>query len=315
MDDLELLWEYGRSGGSMPCARVAERYADLIYSAALRQVAQPACRRGCHAGGPDHPDEQGRDASAGNRGGRLAGQGDPLCSVDALKMEARRKNHERKAAAMRNATSGDDQAVQWEEFRAAGCRAAEAASRGRDACAAVSSGNTRRSLGAGRHGRSGRKRVSRARAIAQGVSARQGVQAGNAAWPTVLTANAVQPCRRRSSLWPRVSAAALPPLGPLALIAACVRALVDRQGKMDHRHMDHISGHCGLDPRCAAAAAWHSLSRPGRQMEPPARRAASLHRAVPACIGRATCSVVSRSMTPRTFILRATSIFRRRKPD
>jgi hypothetical protein len=37
-DDLELLWEYGRSRSTMAFQTVADRYIDLIYSAALRQV-------------------------------------------------------------------------------------------------------------------------------------------------------------------------------------------------------------------------------------------------------------------------------------
>ena len=41
MDDLELLWEFGRSRSPAAFETVARRYVDLIYSSALRQVRDP----------------------------------------------------------------------------------------------------------------------------------------------------------------------------------------------------------------------------------------------------------------------------------
>jgi RNA polymerase sigma factor (sigma-70 family) len=104
MDDLELLWEYARSGSHELFARVAQRYVDLIYSAALRQTRDPHVADDVvqavliilmHKAAKLKP------------GTILAGwllKATRYASLDALKMSARRKRHEQEAARMRRET-------------------------------------------------------------------------------------------------------------------------------------------------------------------------------------------------------------------
>src|SRR4051794_14412137 len=98
MDDLELLWEYARSGEQEVFARVAGRYIDLIYSAALRQT------RDSHLA---HDVTQAVLIILMNKAGKLPANTlvpgwlvkvTRYAALDALKMAARRKNHERRAA-------------------------------------------------------------------------------------------------------------------------------------------------------------------------------------------------------------------------
>lgn len=101
MDDLELLWEYARSGSPELFARVAQRYVDLIYSAALRQTRDPHVADDVvqavliilmHKAGKLKP------------GTILAGwllKATRYASLDALKMAARRTRHEQEAARLR----------------------------------------------------------------------------------------------------------------------------------------------------------------------------------------------------------------------
>src|SRR5947207_565703 len=115
MDDLELLWEYARSGSHDLFARVAGRYVDLIYSSALRQTGDPHVADDIvqavliilmHKAGKLKP------------GTILAGwllKATRYAALDALKMSARRKRHEREAARIRRevVTSGQPPAPQW----------------------------------------------------------------------------------------------------------------------------------------------------------------------------------------------------------
>src|SRR3954469_24872740 len=98
MDDLELLWEYARTGSHELFARVARRYVDLIYSAALRQTRDPHVADDVvqavliilmHKAGRLKP------------GTILAGwllKVTRYASLDAMKLAARRARHEQEAA-------------------------------------------------------------------------------------------------------------------------------------------------------------------------------------------------------------------------
>jgi RNA polymerase sigma factor (sigma-70 family) len=115
-DDLELLWEYARSGAQSAFATVAERYIDLVYSAALRQVRDP------------HVAEDVTQAVLiilMNKAGSLEpGTIVPgwlvrttrYAALDAMKLQRRRRKHEEQAAAMRSETASDNpDEVKWED--------------------------------------------------------------------------------------------------------------------------------------------------------------------------------------------------------
>src|SRR5687768_14877439 len=116
-DDLELLWEYGRSGDNQAFATVASRYVDLVYSAALRQVRDP------------HVAEDVTQATLiilMNKAASLpAGTVVPgwllrvtrYAALDAMKLQRRRTHHEQQAAVMRNQSSqsSDSNEVKWED--------------------------------------------------------------------------------------------------------------------------------------------------------------------------------------------------------
>ena len=105
-DDLELLWEYARSGSNDAFATVASRYIDLIYSAALRQVH-----------GDTHVAQDVTQAvliilmnkaAKLPAGTILAGwllNVTRFAAMDAIKLQRRRQNHERQAAEMRSETA------------------------------------------------------------------------------------------------------------------------------------------------------------------------------------------------------------------
>src|SRR5687768_7870189 len=116
-DDLELLWEYGRSGDNHAFSTVASRYIDLIYSAALRQVRDP------------HVAEDVTQAtliilmnkaSSLPRGTVVPGwllRVTRYAALDAMKLQRRRTHHERQAAVMRSEStqSSDQSGVKWED--------------------------------------------------------------------------------------------------------------------------------------------------------------------------------------------------------
>src|SRR3954468_2059434 len=98
-DDLELLWEFARSGSNDAFKAVASRYIDLIYSAALRQVH-----------GDTHVAQDVTQAVLiilMNKAAKLpAGTVLPgwllkvtrFAALDAMKLQRRRNKHERQAA-------------------------------------------------------------------------------------------------------------------------------------------------------------------------------------------------------------------------
>jgi RNA polymerase sigma factor (sigma-70 family) len=102
-DDLELLWEYARSGSNDAFATVASRYIDLIYSAALRQV-----------NGDTHVAQDVTQAvliilmnkaAKLPAGTVLAGwllKVTRFAALDAMKLQRRRNKYERQAAEMRS---------------------------------------------------------------------------------------------------------------------------------------------------------------------------------------------------------------------
>jgi len=108
MEDLEALTQYARSGSEEAFALVARRYTDLIYSAALRQVREP------------HAAEDVTQAvlmilmkKAGTfqHGTILAGwllKVTRYVAQDAIKMDARRRFHERHAAAAQTEIRNDE---------------------------------------------------------------------------------------------------------------------------------------------------------------------------------------------------------------
>ena len=125
MDDLELLWEYGRTGDANAFARVAERYVDLIYSAALRQVRDPHLAQDV---------TQAVLIILMNKAWRLPGgtvvaawllKVTRYTALDALKLQGRRRRHEQRAAQMRSEAfhdrggggggGGETEPVKWDD--------------------------------------------------------------------------------------------------------------------------------------------------------------------------------------------------------
>lgn len=195
MDDLELLAEYARSRSHETFARVAERYIDLIYSAALRQTRDP------------HVAEDVTQAVLiilMNKSGKLAeGTIVPAwlltvtryAALDAIKMEARRKRREQQVATMNTEARAEEQTPQWEQVSPLLDAALMKLSvEDRDAVV------LRYLLGKspeeiawvmGVSDQAARKRVSRALGRLRKLFARQGVAAGEAALGSTLLTHAV----------------------------------------------------------------------------------------------------------------------------
>ncbi|HEY7087597.1 MAG TPA: sigma-70 family RNA polymerase sigma factor [Tepidisphaeraceae bacterium] len=116
MDDLELLWEYGRTGSSDAFATVAKRYIDLVYTSALRQV-----------GGDPHLAEDVTQAVLlilMHKGGSLPrGTIVPgwlvrvtrFAARDAMKLAIRRRRHEAQAA-MERPTESVTTEAKWNDL-------------------------------------------------------------------------------------------------------------------------------------------------------------------------------------------------------
>jgi RNA polymerase sigma factor (sigma-70 family) len=120
MDDLELLWEYGRSGDSHAFARVAERYVDLVYSAALRQVRDPHLAQDVTQAVLIILMNKAWRLPAGTVVAAWLLKVTRYTALDALKLQGRRRHHERRAAQMRSETfhpQGGEatQALKWDD--------------------------------------------------------------------------------------------------------------------------------------------------------------------------------------------------------
>jgi RNA polymerase sigma factor (sigma-70 family) len=120
MDDLELLWEYGRSGDSHAFARVAERYVDLVYSAALRQVRDPHLAQDVTQAVLIILMNKAWRLPAGTVVAAWLLKVTRYTALDALKLQGRRRHHERRAAQMRSEAfhpQGGEatEAVKWDD--------------------------------------------------------------------------------------------------------------------------------------------------------------------------------------------------------
>ena len=119
MDDLELLWEYGRSGDSAAFARVAERYVDLVYSAALRQVRDPHVAQDVTQAVLIILMNKAWRLPAGTVVAAWLLKVTRYAALDALKLQGRRRHHEQRAAQMRpeafHPPDGANEPVKWDE--------------------------------------------------------------------------------------------------------------------------------------------------------------------------------------------------------
>ena len=122
MDDLELLRQYAGSpaavdhGAQDALGRLAERYVDLVYSAALRQVRDP------HTAA----DVTQNVFVVLLRNARRIRPGTPLgpwllrvtryAAVDAIRAEARRRRHEQEAARMAEAIQPQPDEGEWQQI-------------------------------------------------------------------------------------------------------------------------------------------------------------------------------------------------------
>jgi RNA polymerase sigma factor (sigma-70 family) len=120
MDDLELLWEYGRSGDSNAFARVAERYIDFVYSAALRQVRDPHLAQDVTQAVLIILMNKAWRLPAGTVVAAWLLKVTRYTALDALKLQGRRRRHEQQAAQMRPESfhpHGSDatETVKWDD--------------------------------------------------------------------------------------------------------------------------------------------------------------------------------------------------------
>src|SRR5688572_31644 len=119
MDDLELLWEYGRSGDSNAFARVAERYVDLVYSAALRQVRDPHLAQDVTQAVLIILMNKAWRLPAGTVVAAWLLKVTRYTALDALKLQGRRRHHEQRAAQMRaeafHPPGSETEAVKWND--------------------------------------------------------------------------------------------------------------------------------------------------------------------------------------------------------
>jgi RNA polymerase sigma factor (sigma-70 family) len=241
MDDLELLAEYARSRSHVVFARIAERYIDLIYSAALRQTR-------------DH--HVAEDVSQAvliilmNKAGSLPrGTIVPAwlltvtryAALDAIKMEARLKSRESQAATMNAEARSEPQPPRWDELSPT-IDAAMLKLRMEDRDAIV----LRYFLGKspeeiawvmGVNEEAARQRVSRALQRLRKQVARQGLTTADEALGTAISANAV--LTAPTAVMAMAKAIAMPASGALAtppsiIARGTVRSL------WWARHMRHV---------------------------------------------------------------------------
>src|SRR5688500_2239409 len=120
MDDLELLWEYERSGDSHAFARVAERYVDLVYSAALRQVRDPHLAQDVTQAVLIILMNKAWRLPAGTVVAAWLLKVTRYTAIDALKLQGRRRHHEQRAAqrpgeALHPPGGETTEAVKWDD--------------------------------------------------------------------------------------------------------------------------------------------------------------------------------------------------------
>jgi RNA polymerase sigma factor (sigma-70 family) len=116
MNDSELLSRYVR-GSEEALAELVRRHVDLVYGAALRQVRDPGLAEDV---------TQQVFIALSRKAPRLVGRAvlaawlynaTRYLALDALKMRARRRRHERKAAEMaRHRPEGDSRRLEWDEI-------------------------------------------------------------------------------------------------------------------------------------------------------------------------------------------------------
>ena len=193
MDDVELLWEYGRSRSPEAFATVAARYVDLIYSAALRQVRDP------HVA--DDVTQavlivMMNKASKLPPGTILAGwllKVTRYASLDVMKLESRRKRHEQAAAHDRAAAPPST----WEQIAPVMDEALlKLKSEDRDAVVLrflMNKSPEEIAWVMGVSEEAARQRVSRAIQKLRDIFARRGITTMEDALGAVLSANAVLP--------------------------------------------------------------------------------------------------------------------------
>ena len=120
MDEHDWLVEYVRTGSQAAFARLAERYVDLVYSAAMRQVHDPHAAQDV---------SQGVFVLLARKAPALAKSRVPLAgwlikatrwvSLNALREQARRRKHEQKAAAMTSEIGDEPEDARqiWDELK------------------------------------------------------------------------------------------------------------------------------------------------------------------------------------------------------
>jgi RNA polymerase sigma factor (sigma-70 family) len=200
-DDLELLWEYGRSRSTMAFQTVADRYIDLIYSAALRQVRDP------------HVADDVTQAVLivmMNKAATLPPRTvlaawlltvTRYACLDVLKMEARRRRHEQAAAQERSTVHESQQpgqsSARWDELAPVVDKAIlKLKTEDRDAVVLrflLNKSPEEIAWVLGVSEEAARQRVSRALKRLRDIFARDGVKTMEEALGAVLLTNAVRP--------------------------------------------------------------------------------------------------------------------------
>jgi len=126
-DDRTLLNQYARDGSRAAFERLVERYVDLVFSAALRQVGDRHLAEDVTQGVFIVLARKARSLGGERVLGAWLLRVARYAAIDALKAAGRRRKHEERAASMRPETTSDqggagaaapaDEAAQWAEIR------------------------------------------------------------------------------------------------------------------------------------------------------------------------------------------------------